>query len=66
MTTLGMEVRVDMNAKANQHHEMAQELHEGQYLAAKKSETSLLSECIRKKVIKKPCEGKPHARFDGG
>lgn len=30
-----------MNAKANQHREMAQELHEWLYLAAKKSEASL-------------------------
>jgi len=44
-----------MNAKANQHHEIAQELHEGLYLAAKKSKIRVsLFECVRKEVIKKP------------
>jgi hypothetical protein len=26
----------------------------------------LFFECVRKKVIGKPCEGEPHARFDEG
>jgi len=43
--------------------EKAQELYEEIYPTAK---NRILFECVRKKVIGKPCEGKPHARFDEG
>ena len=59
-----------MNAKANNTKDKAQELYEKLYLAAKKSKTRRLGltnfESARKKVIRKPCEGELHARFDEG
>jgi len=41
--------------------EKAQELYEEIYPTAK---NRILFECVRKKVIGKPCEGELHARFD--
>ena len=52
------------NALRGQYPNQSRELQEELYLVAKMGKLSI--ECSGKKVIGKPCEGEPHARFDEG
>ena len=52
------------NALKGHNPDQARELLKELCLAAKMN--LLPIECTRKKVIGKPCEGEPHARFDEG